>query len=324
MICHSDIKRINEMNKWGIYSFLCVIICISFGLITLENAKAAADNDQIPHEYGISTKRILISQFDETINGGKSVCIIPEESIDGCFYRWYRCENIHKQNPQMIIETDTKQFETGMFLYPEIRYYYYEVAETEIDMSPSIISDLFIVAYTGLPTVNIDCDVLEIDRENWLEATMRIIPGVQYKESYVGEIQLRGRGNSSWDISEKKSYTLKLSRKKSLFELGSGKKYVLHGDYSDKSLMRNWLASYCAKNVFASKEWVPSYVHVDLVVNGEYQGVYTISEQIRIGDDRVNILSIEDALQNGIVQGGFIIEADHKKKEREIGFTSIV
>ncbi len=85
--------------------------------------------------------------------------------------------------------------------------------------------------------------------------------------------------------------------------------WVLHGPYSDKSLMRNALA-YHLGNSFGLG-WHPRTEFIELVINGEYQGIYLFTEKIKIDKNRVDIarLNPEDTVGDQLT-GGYIISID--------------
>lgn len=106
------------------------------------------------------------------------------------------------------------------------------------------------------------------------------------------DARIRGRGNSTWKW-EKKPYRVKFNSGVSLFGLHKAKDWVLLANYADKSLMRNSVAFDMARGL--SFDFVPHQYPVDVYLNGEYQGVYSIGEQIERNQERVDIdLNYED------------------------------
>jgi hypothetical protein len=100
------------------------------------------------------------------------------------------------------------------------------------------------------------------------------------------DARIRGRGNSTWKW-DKKPYRIKFSSGVSLFGLHKAKDWVLLANYADKSLIRNSVAFDMARGL--SFDFVPHQYPVDVYVNGEYQGVYGIGEQIERNQERVDI-----------------------------------
>lgn len=120
-------------------------------------------------------------------------------------------------------------------------------------------------------------------------------------------LEIRGRGNSSW-MSDKKSYKLKFAEKQNLFHLmgeNASKHWAIVGNYSDNTLSKNNLAYTLAREVFTGIPYTTGYQNVDLYVNGEYQGVYSVYETVRAEKGRVDIESSYDTLDTG-----FLLEYD--------------
>ena len=97
---------------------------------------------------------------------------------------------------------------------------------------------------------------------------------------------IRGRGHSTWKW-DKKPWRVKFDSGVSLFGLHKAKDWVLLANYSDKSLIRNVVAFDMARGL--SFGFVPHQFPVDVYLNGEYQGVYTMGEQIERNQERVDI-----------------------------------
>lgn len=107
------------------------------------------------------------------------------------------------------------------------------------------------------------------------------IPG--QKES---TIRIRGRGNSSWKW-EKKPYKIHFAEPTSLLGLPAAEEWALFSNYADKSLIRNRLAQVMASTL--SFDYNPTHVCVDVFLNGEYLGVYTLGEHLEEGAGRVEV-----------------------------------
>ncbi len=123
---------------------------------------------------------------------------------------------------------------------------------------------------------------------------------------------LKGRGNATWD-DEKKGYALKLyesqdyseKNKIALSGMGESANWVLIANHRDRTLLRNALAQTLAAKLGMTN--AVKFVFVDLYMNGEYLGLYTLMEKIEIGKDQVDI--IEAIADN--VDGGYLLEFDN-------------
>ncbi|MCL1854218.1 MAG: CotH kinase family protein [Clostridia bacterium] len=112
--------------------------------------------------------------------------------------------------------------------------------------------------------------------------------------------QIKGHGHSSFSLFPKKSYQIKLDQKVSLGGMPEAKKWILIGNYRDRSLLRNKITLDMARA--AGLLPTSQSVFVDLYLNGEYRGNYLLTEKIEIGKGRVDIHDLEKATEkvNGI------------------------
>jgi hypothetical protein len=111
-----------------------------------------------------------------------------------------------------------------------------------------------------------------------------------------------------------KSYSSELrdgagsSQEKSLFGMPKEADWVLYAPYTDKTLMRNFLA-YTLSNELG--HWAAHCRFVEVVVNGDYKGIYVFMERIKRGSGRVNIVKMATTDVSGdAVTGGYIFSLD--------------
>ena len=117
-------------------------------------------------------------------------------------------------------------------------------------------------------------------------------------ETFVG---IKGRGNSTWEW-DKKPFKIKFDDKTSVLGLPKAKKWVLLANYADYSLIRNYIAFESTRVL--SGELSPLHQYpVNLFLNGEYIGVYTIGEDKEVGKNRIDL---ED--DTGEADTSFLIE----------------
>ena len=127
---------------------------------------------------------------------------------------------------------------------------------------------------------------------------------------------IRGRGNTTW-MCDKKPYKLKLDKKADLLGMGKNKHWVLLANFMDATLLRNRIVSYLGSEL--GLNYTPKMLPVDVVMNGEYLGSYYLSEQVRIGENRVDIdeLTDEDNSEPEIT-GGYLIGMNPYADEPEL------
>ena len=105
---------------------------------------------------------------------------------------------------------------------------------------------------------------------------------------YAGELDsINGRGNATWNTFEKKPYSLKLAAEADLLGMGAAQKWILLANAGDTSHMRNKIVYDFARRIGLA--FSPDSQWVDLYLNGEYAGLYLLSERNEIHTQRVDI-----------------------------------
>ena len=128
--------------------------------------------------------------------------------------------------------------------------------------------------------------------------------------NYDGQISIEIRGSSSQEVFPKKSYSLETqfisgdNNNVSLLGLPIENDWILHGPYSDKTLLRNNLTFKLSRQM---GHYAPNTKYCELFINTEYQGVYMLTEKIKRDKNRVNISEFEN---NDPTTGGYIIKID--------------
>ena len=100
-------------------------------------------------------------------------------------------------------------------------------------------------------------------------------------------MKIRGRGNSTWFLHPKKPFQMKLDDKKEFLGMPNHKKWLFLAEYSDKSLLRNTIVF---EMVYISNlDWTPASTFAEVFLNGEYNGVYNITQKVEEGSNRVDL-----------------------------------
>lgn len=130
---------------------------------------------------------------------------------------------------------------------------------------------------------------------------------------YNGNIEIEIRGSSS-QLYPKKSYAVQTvdllgnSLDTSLLGLPKENDWIFYGPYSDKTLIRDILAYKLFTDMghYASRSKL-----FELVINGEYKGVYVLLEKIKRDKQRVDIAKLNPIdIQGDELTGGYIIKID--------------
>ena len=175
---------------------------------------------------------------------------------------------------------------------------------------------------SNLPIVIINTNGQEIPDEPKITAEMGVIwngPGEMNSQfdpfnNYDGFVGIEVRGQSSQYFYPKKSYSFETRDAEgenlnvSILGMPEENDWVLYAPYGDKSMLRNvvtfemarGMGSYCTRTVFC-----------EVILNGEYEGVYVMMEKIKKDENRVNIATLKpDEISGDDLTGGYIIRVD--------------
>ena len=137
---------------------------------------------------------------------------------------------------------------------------------------------------------------------------------------YDGKIGIELRGASSQGYA-KKGYGLETrlengeNNNVSLLGMPVENDWVLHGPYSDKSLIRNILAYHFSA---AMGQYAPRTRLCELFINDSYSGVYVLMEKIKRDTFRLDIGKLEAHEVSGRdVTGGYIFKLDKQDEGEE-------
>lgn len=100
--------------------------------------------------------------------------------------------------------------------------------------------------------------------------------------------KLRVRGNLTATL-DKKPYTFTLSKEASVCGMAPARKWNLIANATDGSYMRNKIVLDLADRAVGTEGYEPDGEFVELFMNGEYQGLYLITEAVEIGENRWDI-----------------------------------
>ena len=131
-------------------------------------------------------------------------------------------------------------------------------------------------------------------------------------------MEIKGRGNYTWKDFDKKPYRIKLSDKQPLLGMKKSKHFALlaHADDS-KAFMRNAVGFELGR--LLNMAWTPVAKPVEVMLNGEYIGLYFLTETIRVDKDRVNIVEQDDMITDSEgITGGWLVEIDNYRDDPHV------
>jgi hypothetical protein len=103
-----------------------------------------------------------------------------------------------------------------------------------------------------------------------------------------------------------------------LINMPAGSDWILSASHSDKTFLRNVLPHYMYRQL---GNYSPRSTHVELIMDGVYQGVYLLMEKIKRGKNRLKIAKLgpSDTSATGIT-GGYILKSDKQTGGNGTGY----
>ncbi len=174
---------------------------------------------------------------------------------------------------------------------------------------------------TNLPIISLETNGLPIDFQR-IDAQFSVVdnPAGQVNHpddppAYEGPISIRLRGNYSAGLPQK-PYALEthdsatgLDTSVALLGMPKEEDWIMLANWNDKSLVRNPLMFELARRM---GHWAPHTRHVEVLLNGNYEGIYTFCEKIKRDSKRVNVKKLtpdDNTLPE--VSGGYIFKHDY-------------
>lgn len=162
------------------------------------------------------------------------------------------------------------------------------------------------------------------DGETTIDAAMRVI-GVDISQYHhangtpdvESRIQIRVRGNSSRSF-DKPSYAIRLvdeageNAPQSVMGMDAHHEWVLYGPWLDKTAVRNYMFYNLAGEMM---DYAPNVRYCEVILDGEYQGLYVMTESITGGKNGARLgLSVSAKDQEFT---GYLLRLDHQRPEEE-------
>lgn len=143
--------------------------------------------------------------------------------------------------------------------------------------------------------------------------------------NFNGKIGIEIRGSSSQSFP-KKQYGLELidaegeGIEASLLGMPKQEDWILFAPYNDKSLMRDAMAYRFGR---ALGRYAPRTKYCEVVLNGQYQGIYVLIEKIKRDKNRVDINKLDpNEITGDNLTGGYIIKIDKESGSDNDGWVS--
>ena len=131
------------------------------------------------------------------------------------------------------------------------------------------------------------------------------------------DIRIRIRGNSSREF-DKPSYAIRLidengvNAPMSLMEMDAHPEWVLSGPWLDKTAVRNYMFYNLAGEIM---EYAPNVRFCEVILDGSYEGLYVLTENITGGKDGTRLGLTVSAKRHEF--SGYLLRLDHKKPDEK-------
>lgn len=288
------------MKKYILPFVLCGLLLL-VGLITACNLRPSTDTappaDTAPATQAPPYTVTLVASLPEgyTLSGGNSVQTVTSRA---------------DFTPVTVsVEQDFRYdgYEIDGVIYKdsEIRLPHEITADVTVNLLISHLTD-------ELPVISIHTDGVPVDSKEYVDMTMTLTGTDEPLIGVGGAIRLRG--NSTYGL-DKKPYRIKLSQKHSLFGLDKAKSWVLLADYLDPSSLHNYAALTLA-GTSEEFDFVPTPHKVNLYMNGEYAGLYTLCEQVQENEGRLGLEFEIKSSMHKISDYNFLICMNHNAPEK--------
>ena len=173
------------------------------------------------------------------------------------------------------------------------------------------------VQHTKMEHLESNLPVITITTDTPLNAQKKVMAKMKM-DGYDGNIGIKLRGNSSLTFNQKK-YTIETrdadgkEQNVSLLGMPEASSWVLLSPYNDVSMMRDPLAFHLWREM---GHWGPRTQMVEVLMDGEYLGIYILSEAIKRGESRVNIDKMEATdVEGRNLTGGYLLRIDTYNEE---------
>lgn len=137
------------------------------------------------------------------------------------------------------------------------------------------------------------------EHETFQSGSMAMID-LNGRVDHVGKIsKMRGRGNFTWQL-DKKAYQFKLEEKADLLKTGKSEEWnntwILLADGFDGTMLHNRITMDLALEMGISN--TSRCEHVDMYFDGEYRGLYLLTEKVEAGEGRLGVAEYDKWIES--------------------------
>lgn len=271
--------------------------------------------------YLILISTLLIGCLDQTPVDDDALLLEIKESIPEIINHDFSLPQFNNTKVTYMLD---QQIFTDKFIYISPLYDQEKTLKIEFKNGSSIRAfelNIFIAALdSGLNqhVMRIDIPISrnQITRDDYVSANMSVLTKrndmvvVDYETDTA---EIRGRGNSTWGMP-KTPLRIRFSEDTEILGMPKARNYVLLAEYADKSLIRNTIAHKFA-SLLKNIEYAVSTRSIELYINDEYMGVYTLAEHVEVHENKLNIQS-----DYSILDTGYFVELNQRLHQSSLIF----
>lgn len=166
-----------------------------------------------------------------------------------------------------------------------------------------------VVHFSNLPVLYMTTPSAITSKDVWTADCQMQIWNAGEMDMIYSAVNVKGRGNSTWSYP-KKPYAIKLDKKAQVLGMPKHKRWCLLANWMDRTVMRNDVAFEIGRRL-TGLDWTPHGEYVDVVFNGKMVGNYYLCEQIKVDENRVDIVEMESGdVSEEAITGGYLVELD--------------
>ena len=202
----------------------------------------------------------------------------------------------HKKGVMYLMKINKNHFLYVLASVAVLLFVAYSIVAAENPVEPWAVSQN--PEQRDFPSIHIitGLDPFNVDRVFWHPGVVSVSGSANAEYNFNPVMaQIRGRGHSSWiNFPEKRPLRIRFDTPQPMFGTQyQARDWTLIANHSDMSLMRNFSAYYFA-SLLDGLAFSSIAVPVHLYINGEYVGVYNLSDQIHVAYGRVSLVADEN------------------------------
>ena len=156
--------------------------------------------------------------------------------------------------------------------------------EPEPEPVPTFDSE-FVAAKVDINTAG---SVPVVEKKTWIDCTVSLAGAANPEWDFTElSAQIRGRGNSTWLWYPKKPYRVKFAKKQAFMGLTATKQWAFLAEYRDPTDLMNTFVFELGQMM--GLPFTNGNRYVELTLNGDFLGLYHVTEQIKVASGCVDI-----------------------------------